>query len=233
MPSDRAKKAAAIKALDLVQPEMTLGLGTGSTAALFIRALGERARDGLYVRGVPTSRESERLALEYGIDLVTPNETTQIDLAIDGADEVNPQGALIKGGGAALLREKIIADAALKFVVIADASKLVTTLGAFALPVEIEPFGWALSVQAVRKTLADLGFSGANVSLRGDERGILHTDGGHYILDCTLGRIEAPASLDTKLKAIPGVIETGLFVDQPDLIILGKDDGSVDVTIPA
>ncbi|MEL7200940.1 MAG: ribose-5-phosphate isomerase RpiA [Pseudomonadota bacterium] len=233
MTSDTAKTAAARKALELVNAEMTLGLGTGSTAAFFINGLGERVRSGLFVKGVPTSRESERLALENGIELITPDETTRIDLAIDGADEINPQGALIKGGGAALLREKIIADAAAKFVVIADASKAVTTLGAFPLPVEIEPFGWALSVQSVRQTLGALGFDRAHIALRGDAKGILHTDGGHYILDCTLGRIDDPADLEARLRAIPGVIETGLFVSQTDLVILGKDDGSVDVTLPA
>jgi len=233
MATDAAKRAAAQKAVDLVTSSMTLGLGTGSTANHFIQLLGEKTRNGLFVQGVATSKETENLALANGIDLITPDETTRLDLAVDGADEIDQRLNLIKGGGAALLREKIIAHAATKFVVIADASKDVTTLGAFALPVEIEPFGWALTIQAVRKLLHDHGFSGASIALRPGRAGMLHTDGGNYILDCRLGRIDDPATLDTALRAVPGVVETGLFVGMADLVIFGHDDGTTTARSPA
>ena len=229
MGKDAAKRAAARKAADLVPGNTVLGLGTGSTARYFVECLGEKVRSGLSVQAIATSRDTENLALANGIDLITADETTRIDLAVDGADEIDQRLNLIKGGGAALLREKIIAHAALKFVVIADATKAVTTLGAFALPVEIEPFSWALTIQEIRSTLHDRGFKTPKLSLRPGRGGMLHTDGGHYILDCALGRIEEPAALDGALKAIPGVIETGLFAGLTDLVILGHEDGTTSV----
>lgn len=232
MSSDHAKKAAADKAVDLVTSNMTLGLGTGSTAKHFIEGVGKKARDGLYVQAIATSLESENLALANGIDLIVPDETTRIDLAVDGADEIDQRLTLIKGGGAALLREKIVAQAALRFVVIADASKDVTTLGAFPLPVEIEPFGWPLTIQEVRKVLDKHAMGAATIALRPGRSGMLHTDGGNYILDCALGRIEDPAKLDADLRALPGVIETGLFVAMADMVILGHEDGTTSVKTP-
>lgn len=221
MSADDYKKKAALAAVELVKPNMTLGLGTGSTAAHFIAALGEKVRGGLYVSAVPTSEDTAKKAVAAGIELIEPDETTIIDLAVDGTDEVDGRKSLIKGGGGALLREKIIASAAKKFVVIADASKKVAALGAFPLPVEIDRFSFALTVRAVRETLAALGYANAEVRLRAGPAGpAFISDGGNFILDCRLGRIADAAALDRALDAIPGVVETGLFVGVADEIIL-------------
>lgn len=226
MSADDYKKMAARAAVDLVRPEMTLGLGTGSTAAHFIAALGEKTRAGLYVRAVPTSEDTARKAAAAGIDLIEPDETTIIDLAVDGTDEVDGRKSLIKGGGGALLREKIIANAAKKFVVIADASKKVEQLGAFPLPVEIDRFSFALTVGAVREAIKALGYLAADVRLRAGPAGpAFISDGGNFILDCRLGRIDDASALDRALDAIPGVIETGLFIGMADEIILAGPDG--------
>lgn len=231
MSADAYKKAAALAAVSLVRPDMTLGLGTGSTAAHFIAALGEKVRGGLYVTAVPTSEDSARKAAAAGIDLVEPDETTNIDLAVDGTDEVDGAGNLIKGGGGALLREKIIANAARRFVVIADASKKVAELGAFPLPVEIDRFSFALTVRAVRDTLAGSGYAGADVRLRaGPEGPAFISDGGNFILDCRLRRISDPGALHRALIEIPGVVETGLFIGLADEIILAGPDGLERIT---
>ena len=226
MSADAYKRAAAEAAAELVRPEMTLGLGTGSTAAHFIAAVGARVRDGLYVKGVPTSDDSARKAAAAGIDLVEPDETTIIDLAVDGTDEVDGALTLIKGGGGALLREKIVANAARRFVVIADASKKVAQLGRFPLPVEIDRFSFALTVRAVRETLARLGYERAGVRLRAGAAGpSFLSDGGNFILDCSLTRIADAQALDAALKAIPGVVETGLFIAMADEVILAGPGG--------
>lgn len=225
------KRQAAAAALDLVEPEMTLGLGTGSTAAAFIALLGEKIRDGLSVAGVPTSEETRRLALAAGVDVIEPDETTVIDLAVDGADEVDGALSLIKGGGGALLREKIVARAARRFVVIADASKRVAQLGAFPLPVEIDRFCWPLTVRAVREALHGLGYPRADIRLRATAAGpSFMSDGGHYILDCRLGRIEDAAALEAALARLPGVVETGLFVGLADEAILAGAEGVERIT---
>ncbi|MDZ7628973.1 MAG: ribose-5-phosphate isomerase RpiA [Parvularculaceae bacterium] len=226
MSADAFKRAAAQAAAALVEPEMTLGLGTGSTAAHFIAAVGERVRDGLYVRGVPTSDDTARKAAAAGIDLVDPDETTIIDLAVDGTDEVDGALTLIKGGGGALLREKIVASAARRFVVIADASKKVAQLGRFPLPVEIDRFGFALTVRAVRETLAGLGYERADIRLRASAAGpSFLSDGGNFIIDCALDRIVDARSLDTALRTIPGVLQTGLFIAMADEVILAGPGG--------
>lgn len=226
MSADAHKKQAAEAASLLVQPEMTLGLGTGSTAAHFIAALGERVRGGLYVKGVPTSDDTARKAAAAGIDLIEPDETTIIDLAVDGTDEVDGSLTLIKGGGGALLREKIIASAARRFVVIADASKKVAQLGRFPLPVEIDRFAFPLTVRAAREKLQELGYPKADIRLRAGAGGpAFLSDGGNFILDCALGRIADARALDHELKRIPGVIETGLFIGMADEIILAGPDG--------
>ena len=225
MNKEAGKRAAARAAMDYVSPEQTIGIGTGSTAKYFIEALGEKIQSGWSLRAIPTSMETDTLARAVGIEIITPDETTIIDLAVDGTDEADPRGNLIKGGGAALLREKIVAKAAKKFVVIADKSKRVSTLGAFPLPVEIEPFGWALTITALRQTLQDQGFSSPNVNLRQDKGGAAKSDGGHLIADCALGKIDDPAALDDALKRIPGVIETGLFCTMADVMIFGDEDG--------
>lgn len=228
MDKEAGKKNAAAEALKHVADGMTLGVGTGSTAAYFIDGLAQRIADGWTLKGVPTSEETARLARAAGVEIIEPDETTVIDLAVDGADEADPALNLIKGGGAALLREKIVAGAARRFIVIADKSKRVAALGAFPLPVEIEPFGWALTVRALRETLREHGFENAGLQLRAapdNAGGAAITDGGNLIVDCKLGRIEKPAALDKALNALPGVVETGLFCGMTDLAIFGDENG--------
>jgi ribose 5-phosphate isomerase A len=225
MNADAMKRLAAAEAVKLVEPEMTLGLGTGSTAAHFIDLLGERVRGGLAVTGVPSSEDTRRRALAAGIDLVEPDETTVIDLAVDGTDEVDLRLNLIKGGGGALLREKIIASAARRFVVIADASKRVAELGAYPLPVEIDRFAFGLTVRRVREALAASNLPGKLRLRMGRQGAPFLSDGGHYILDCALGRIHDAAGLEKALASIAGVVESGLFVGLADRVILGGPDG--------
>ncbi|MEL6365185.1 MAG: ribose-5-phosphate isomerase RpiA [Pseudomonadota bacterium] len=222
---DTYKKAAAVAALDYVEDGTTIGLGTGSTAAHFVRALGERVRGGLSVRGVPTSEATAQLAMDCGIELVETEEATQLALVVDGADEIDPHLDLIKGGGAALLREKIIADAAAKMVVIADASKAVSRLGAFPLPIEIDRFAFALTVRRVREVLAAHGLAAAPAALRSEKSGAVLSDGGHYILDARCGRIPDAGALDAALRAVPGVVETGLFVGLCDVALIAGEGG--------
>ncbi|MEM6649745.1 MAG: ribose-5-phosphate isomerase RpiA [Pseudomonadota bacterium] len=225
--TDIAKQNAAQAALPYVKEGMVLGLGTGSTIAFFIKALGEKVRAGLDVKAIPTSEASAQLAQAAGIELFIPDETTTIDLVVDGADEVEPGGAMIKGGGGALLREKIIAQAAEHFVMIADQSKDVSHLGAFALPIEIDPFGWALTVRHIRDILHHQGFEGFSLDLRAaPEGGSLLSDGGHYIIDAQLGRIQDPAKLDLALTMVPGVVTTGLFIDIAKTLIFGTQEGA-------
>ncbi len=223
--SDHLKKAAALAALDYVEDGTVIGLGTGSTAAHFVRGLGEKVRDGLDVKGVPTSEATRALAIECGIEIVEPDETTRLALVVDGADEVDPRLDLIKGGGAALLREKIISDAAAKMVVIADASKRVAQLGAFPLPIEIDRFAFALTVRRVREILAAVGLPDAPLALRTTGDGPILSDGGHYILDARCARIPDAAALDGALRRVPGVVETGLFIGLCDVALLASEGG--------
>ncbi|NRA30053.1 MAG: ribose-5-phosphate isomerase RpiA [Parvularculaceae bacterium] len=228
--TDELKKRAALKALDMVQDGMRLGLGTGSTAKFFLEALGERVRGGLDVCGVPTSNGTALLARRLDIPLLDPAETTRLDLAIDGADEVTARGEMIKGGGGAMLREKIVAQAADRFVLIADASKRVDVLGAFPLPVEIIPFGFALTVRQIREALAGIGMAGAPVRLRpsADGQGFAESDNGNLIADLEIGRINDPEAFDTTLTMIPGVVTTGLFIGLNVTQILATEDGFLD-----
>jgi ribose 5-phosphate isomerase A len=225
-PADRAKHAAAAAAVAKVQPGMTLGLGTGSTADWMLRCLAARIRDeGLAVSGVPTSSATAARAGALGIPLGTLDDLAPLDLAIDGADEADPALRLIKGGGGALLQEKIVAAAAQRMVAIADAGKLVGTLGAFPLPVEIVRFG----AEATRAAIADL-LRAADVDERAAEwrmtgAGRLVTDEGHFLLDLHLGRIGAPAALDAALRGVPGVVETGLFLGLCSGLAVGYPDG--------
>ena len=227
MDKEAGKKNAAREAASRVENGMTLGLGTGSTAAYFIEALAERIAEGWSLKGVPTSEQTRKMAEKAGVEIIEPDETTIIDLAVDGADEADPALNLIKGGGGALLREKIVAGAAKEFIVIADKSKRVAALGAFPLPVEIEPFAWGLTIRQVRETLTAHGYDGARLTLRGaaGETGASRTDGGNLIVDCALERIAAPAALNEALCALPGVIETGLFCGIADLAIFGDETG--------
>ncbi len=227
MSADIAKINAAAAALDFVEDGMLLGLGTGSTAAHFVRLLGERVKKGLKVRGVPTSEATDRLAREVGVPLAPIDRVGALDLAVDGADEVDGQFRLIKGGGAALLREKIIAGAAKHFVVIADESKMVEMLGAFPLPVEVTPFGFTLTATRIYAALKLTGCKGAEASLRESAPNTpVVTDGGNYIIDCSCLAIPQPEALADALKRITGVVDHGLFIGMARTVIIGKAKGA-------
>jgi len=214
MGSDDNKKQAARAAVELVTDGMVLGLGTGSTAVFAVKLLGERVREGLKIKGVPTSDATEALAKSVGIPIVTLDEFPQLDLDIDGADEVEPDLCLIKGGGGALLREKIVAYASKKVVIIVDESKLVDKLGRFHLPIEIIPFARGL----IQKTLSDMG---AKSLVRERDGKPFHTDENNLILDCDFGLIDNPRALAQQLSLIPGVVEHGLFIDLVERVIIG------------
>jgi ribose 5-phosphate isomerase A len=219
------KRQAAARALDWVRPGMRLGLGTGSTAKHFVDLLGERVRAGLDVVGVPTSEATRAQAEGLKVPLSTLDETPELDLTVDGADEVGPDLTLIKGGGGALLREKIVACASASMVVIADESKWVTTLGRFALPIEVVPFGFAATQRAVDAATAAAGAPGPS-RLRKDKNGhVFVTDGGHWILDASLGRIPDPKAVASALSVIPGVVEHGLFIGLARAVILAGSSG--------
>ncbi|MGF1500487.1 MAG: ribose-5-phosphate isomerase RpiA [Paracoccaceae bacterium] len=223
MSAETAKRAAAQEALTRVEPGMRLGLGTGSTAAFFVEALGRRVAEGLDVLCVPTSSATRAQATALGIPLTTLEETPQLQLTVDGADEIGPGLALIKGGGGALLQEKIVASSSEVMLVIADASKRVAALGAFPLPVEVVRFGW----DATRaKILAEAGGLGPEaIALRRVGAAPFVTDEGHYIFDLSCRAIADPAALERRLTMIPGVVETGLFVARAAAAILGHPDG--------
>jgi len=223
--SDKAKQLAAGAAVALVEDGMRLGIGTGSTAEHFIRLLGERVRNGLAVSGVATSERSAELCRQLGIALTNLDETPVLDLAVDGADEFDGALNLIKGGGGALLREKIVAGAAKRFVVIADASKQVAVLGAFPLPVEIIP----MARQPLSGRLQDMG---AVVTLRQAADGKpFRTDENHWILDCAFGpSITDPAGLAQTLSTWPGVVEHGLFCGMTEQVLLGNDNNVAVIT---
>lgn len=225
MTPDDLKKLAAARALELVRPGMRLGLGTGSTAKHFVDLLGARVADGLDVVCVSTSEVTEAQARALGITMSTLEETPELDLTIDGADEVDSELRLIKGGGAALLREKIVASASARMVVIADDSKLVTQLGRFPLPIEIVPFGLEVTRRAVMAAIASVGAAGELVLRRKADGTVLVTDGGHYILDAHLGAIAQPEALAAALARIPGVVEHGLFLGLATAAILASATG--------
>lgn len=218
------KKITGEAAARIVQPGMTVGIGTGSTAYWFILALGQRVKAGLDIRCVPTSTNTAQLAAEQSIPLTTLHEVSVIDLTIDGADEIDPAGQLIKGGGGALLQEKMVAAASRELVIIADHTKLVVQLGAFPLPVEVIPYGWK-QVQQRIETLYRV-----KSTLRLKDQQPLITDHGHYILDVHFQEIEDPAFLNTLLNTIPGVVDNGLFIDLATQSIIGYPDGSVKTT---
>jgi ribose 5-phosphate isomerase A len=221
MSTEQLKRDAAAEALKLVENGMRLGLGTGSTAKHFVDLLGERVRTGLKVICVPTSEVTSAQARSLSIPLTTLDETPELDLTVDGADELDSQLRLIKGGGAALLREKIVAAASRNMVVIADISKHVGVLGAFPLPIEVNPFGLRVTQRMVEQVCGS-----AAVSLRKTAQGTpLVTDGGHLILDAHLGRIEDPEALDTALHRIPGVVEHGLFIGLCSRAFLASPNG--------
>lgn len=222
--SSELKRACALKALDHVAPGMRLGLGTGSTAALFVEGLGEKVKVGLDVVCVPTSLATERQARALGIALTTLDETPSLDLTVDGADEIDPRLRLIKGGGGALLREKIVAAASERMVVIADAGKLVEPLGAFPLPVEIDRFGIRATQARIERAAREAGCEG-EIALRSDDGRAFVTDGGNFILDCAFGSIPDAEALGAALSALPGVVEHGLFLGLASAAIVAGPDG--------
>ena len=229
-PIDKAKFVAAKRAVDFVQPGMKVGLGTGSTAAWMVRCLGERVREeGLKVVGVPTSTRTAELARQVGIKVVSLDDAKWLDLTIDGADEFDANLALIKGGGAALLQEKIVATASDQMIVIADAAKEVTALGSFPLPVEIIPFGWQTTKALIEEVLVSMDVMGRDVTVRMNGASPLVTDEANYLLDLHLRRIANPRQLAMVLNQIPGVVENGLFIDICDIVIIGHADGRVTV----
>jgi ribose 5-phosphate isomerase A len=225
MDVEAQKRAAAARAVEFVRPGMRLGLGTGSTAKHFVDLLGERVRGGLDVIAVPTSEATRAQAERLGITLTTLDETPELDLTIDGADEIAPDLTLIKGGGGALLREKIVAAASAKMLVIADQSKWVAVLGRFPLPVEIAPFGAAATRRAVEAATAAAGCAGAAPIRKGPNGHAFVTDGGHWLLDAQLQRIADPKALAARLSAVPGVMEHGLFIGLARTAIVAGPDG--------
>lgn len=229
-PIDKAKFVAAKRASEMVEHGMRVGLGTGSTAAWLVRCLGERVRsESLRITGVPTSTRTAELARDVGIDICTLEEARWLDLTIDGADEIDGDMNLIKGGGGALLQEKIVATASDQMIVIADASKHVDALGAFPLPVEVIPFGWQTTKTLLEETLIGLDVMGRATSLRMNGDAPFVTDEGNYIVDLHLNRIGNCRQLSLILNQIPGVVENGLFIDICDIVVTGESDGSVRV----
>jgi ribose 5-phosphate isomerase A len=217
------KQAAARAAVELARDGMTLGLGTGSTAALALAALGERARAGLKIVGIPSSRSTEELARRFGIPLTTLAEHPRLDLTIDGADEVSPTLDLIKGAGGALLREKVLASVSQQLAIVVDDSKLVSRLGTrSALPVEVVPFG----LPAVVAALDDLGLRPAARRRDGD---LVVTDNGNCIVDCRTGPIADPAALAACVRSLPGVVDHGLFLGMASVVFIGQAGGRVAV----
>jgi ribose 5-phosphate isomerase A len=221
MSADEQKRAAGEAAAALVESGMVVGLGTGSTAAWFVKALAARK---LAVKGVPTSEATAALARELGIPLLEIDEAKAIDLTVDGADEIGPGLSLIKGGGAALLREKLVWEASNRCVVIADAAKRVPVLGKFALPIEVVAFGHKGTANRIADVLAehDIGI-GARLRVK-DGKPVL-TDGGNVIYDAACGAIPNPSALAADLKSVTGVVDHGLFLDLADLALVGTDAG--------
>ena len=213
------KRQAALAAVDYVHDGMVVGLGTGSTARHVILALAERVKAGLHITGIPTSHQTAELARTNGIPLFQQEDTWAIDVAIDGADQVDPNLNLIKGGGGALLKEKIVASAARELVIVVDHTKRVPVLGnPFPLPVEIMPFGWGSTARLIENL-------GIKAVIRRRDGDLFRTEGGHYILDLHVERIEDPVALEGTLNLIPGIVETGLFVGKTDVLIVGTPQG--------
>ena len=229
-PIDKAKFVAAKRATDFVEDGMRVGLGTGSTAAWLVRCLGEMVQDeGLRIKGVPTSTRTAELARDVGIEVISLDEAKWLDLTIDGADEFDSDLNLIKGGGGALLQEKIVATASDQMIVIADAAKEVQNLGNFPLPVEVIPFGWQTTQALIEETLISMDVLGRTSSLRMNGEVPFITDEGNHILDLHLGRIGNARQLAMVLNQMPGVVENGLFIDICDVVIIGFGDGRAEV----
>lgn len=214
---ENQKKSVGFAAAELVKEAMVVGLGTGSTANYFIEAIGEKVAQGMKIEAIATSKNTERLAQQYNIPLTSLNSTTKVDLVVDGADEITPEKQMIKGGGGALLQEKIVAEAANTYVIIVDSSKVVSTLGAFPLPIEVTQYGW----QWTKKHLEALGLP---CRRRQKEGSPFITDCGNYILDATLSN-EDIFTLNQKIINTVGVVETGLFLHMADKVLVGTKNG--------
>jgi ribose 5-phosphate isomerase A len=213
-----------VVAADLIAPGMVVGLGTGSTSKHLIIALGERVRAGLRIQAVSTSHDTAALARRSGISLIESDDAWMIDVAIDGADQVDPALNLVKGGGGALLKEKIVAAAAKQFIVMVDHTKLVPALGgSFPLPIEVVPFGWGSTARHIERA------SGGKAVLRERNGTVFQTEAGHVILDLHMPNIDDPGTLEIELNQIPGIVETGLFIGRTSILIVGRAQG-VDVT---
>lgn len=222
-PTQRAKQAAGYAAADLIEDGMLVGLGTGSTAAYFIERLIQRTKEGLSISAIATSQRSEQQAREGGIPIIDINTVTELDITVDGADEIDHQKRMIKGGGGALLREKIVASMSREMVVIVDEKKVVDQLGAFPLPIEVVPFAHPATLHKIQK----LGYKGA---FRKQENGNFYvTDNGNFIIDIHLGRDSNPEKDNDTLRNIPGVVETGFFFNLAGRVIVGHADGSTNL----
>ncbi|EBA12734.1 ribose-5-phosphate isomerase RpiA [Roseobacter sp. CCS2] len=227
-PVEKAKFVAAKQATEFVESGMKVGLGTGSTAEWLVQCLGEMVREeGLKIKGVPTSKRTGLLAKKVGIDVITLEEAKWLDVTIDGTDEYDSDLTLIKGGGGAHLREKVVATASERMIVIADASKKVETLGAFPLPIEVIPFGLPVTQGLIEETLIGMDVLGREVTQRMKGDAPFVTDEGNFILDLHLKRIGNPRQLSLVINQIPGVVENGLFIDICDVVIVGHGDGRV------
>ncbi len=228
MAYETEKQNAAAAAMEYVEDGMTIGLGTGSTAKYFVELLADEIADGLLVRCIETSNQTRDLARSLGVPLIPFEQVDRIHLTVDGADEAGPGGVLIKGGGAALLREKIIANASDHMVVIADPTKDVQAIGAFPLPVEVTPFGYTITAKKVHDALVAAGVERPRVELRKAPRSteLLATDGGNYILDCHCGLIPDPPKAAAFLSDVPGVVEHGLFIGIARTVIFGTETGA-------
>jgi ribose 5-phosphate isomerase A len=228
--ADEQKRAAAHAALDHVRDGMRLGLGTGSTAKHFVDAVGAKVKEGWTLSCVPTSERTREQAQTLGIRLVTLDDTPQLDLAVDGADEIDGDLNLIKGGGGALLREKIVATAAQRFIVIADASKKVERLGKFPLPIEVVPFGAKATALKIDRACAWAGARGGKLVIRMRDGKPFVTDNGNLVFDCALGVIPDAPKLSAALSSIPGVVDHGLFIGMASLALIAGDGGVMTLT---
>ncbi|MFC4736822.1 ribose-5-phosphate isomerase RpiA [Bacillus daqingensis] len=225
MSREREKELAALTAVDWVKDGMTIGLGSGSTMNIFIEKLGERVQQGLTIEAVSSSVKSARLAGQYGIRVRTMEEVDAVELAVDGADEVTPEGLLVKGGGGSLLREKLVLEAADKRLILIDAGKYVNAAGAFPLPVEIVPFAYRQTMERIRRT-------GLEPELRVREDEPFVTDNGLWIVDCKTKGVTVSESLHEQLKLLTGIVETGIFASVADDVLIGKQDEVEHLTFP-
>jgi ribose 5-phosphate isomerase A len=226
--ADDLKRQAALRALDFVEEGMRLGLGTGSTAAHFVDALGERVKEGLNIICVPTSIATFEQATRLGIPLTTLDEHPVLDLTVDGTDEIDPHMRLIKGGGGAHLREKIVAYASKRLLIIADESKAVESLGRFPLPIEVVSFGLGATRLAIERAIKSTGCEGTLTLRQGKDKKLFITDSGNVVLDAALGNIPDPEGLASALSAIPGVVEHGLFLGVAKIAIIATSKGIVE-----